>query len=150
MSAKRSRAGSDSKTMKELSDQQGGRRRSTYFTNGSASYYGVDYIDQNNEQPSDYKEQFRKTILQMYAEDELAKMTSPVTKKTVLMRNNKQLSVSTKDLKCNNSEHHTYKMVDLIRYMATEHETLLQILIFLPLLVTALYITFVEERPLVT
>lgn len=130
------------------------RRRSTYFISGSTahnehnicavlnegSHYGQDGNDQ-----TDYKEHYRRTLLQMYAEDELAKHEEPFSHSTTPSYS-KTTIVNTNNQACFEAN----KIYVFIKYMATEHESLLQLLIFLPLILTSFYIAFVEKKPLIT
>ena len=135
------------------------RRRSTYFVSGSTahnehnicavlnegSYYDADGFDH-----TDYKEHYRRTLLQMYAEDELAKHDEPSQS---LDSTNHNYSTSLNNIANNNNNQscvEANRMYMFIKYMATEHESLLQLLIFLPLILTSFYIAFVEKKPLIT
>ena len=126
----------------ELNDYQlyGYRRNSTYFTNGSTSYYENEMDDRE----PDYKEQFRQTMLQMYAEtgrrrsDQYADLKQ---RKLEQRRQRNELLMESKDQS---------KFYSFIKYMVIEHEHILQLLIFLPLILTSLYIVCVEEKPLFT
>lgn len=133
------------------------RRRSTYFKSGNtahnehnicavlseSSHYNSDGIDQ-----TDYKEHYRRTILQMYAEDELAKQDNS----SFHLSTPSSSDYTTATITTNNNQScvEANQMYMFIKYMATEHESLLQILIFLPLILTSFYIAFVEKKPLVT
>ena len=58
--------------------------------------------------------------------------------------NNAPLKVQqeeTKEIKAN-------KFVVFLQYMMSEHETLLQVLVLLPLILTAFYITIIEQQPI--
>ena len=127
------------------------RRRSTHFMNGGTT---ISYEQSNcsimDEAPSHYdefdhtgyKQHYRRTLLQMYAEDEQAK-NDPSHSATVYT-NTTTSSINSK------TTAETNNMFLFIKYMATEHENLLQLLIFLPLILTSIYIAFVEKKPLVT
>ena len=138
ISKKRSRAATEP-TIKLPTDDQssnsGQRKRSTFFTNGSSAYEGLE----NDEFEADYKEHYRRTLMQMYAEDELAKDIDNISRSSLL---------SDSGLKTQTVEQN--QLLGCIRYMATEHESLLQFLIFLPLILTSFYIVFVENKPLIT
>ena len=139
------------------------RRRSTYFVcsgvtstyeqrtyTPDASHYGTG-LDHD-----EYREHYRRTLLRMHAEDELAKcgddgidkmdgvryVINPING-NYGMRTIQKPSTPTAVVEPN-------KVFLFIKFMATEHEELLQLLIFLPLILASLYIVFVEKKPLVT
>ena len=131
----------------ELNDYQlyGPRRSSTFFTNGSS-------YDENptndEEEPPDYKEQFRRTILQMYAEAGSGNRSTPYAdiQQRRLLFQKAQLQQQAN----NADKEHESRLYDFIKYLATEHEGILQFVIFLPLILTSIYIVFVEQKPLIT
>ena len=89
----------------------------------------------------DSRDKFSKLIKQLQcvpdAEDlSLTKQYRP--------NNNAPLKVQqeeTKEIKAN-------KFVAFLQYMMSEHETLLQVLVLLPLILTAFYITIIEQQPI--
>ena len=89
----------------------------------------------------DSRDKFSKLIKQLQcvsnAEDlSLTKQYRP--------NNNAPLKVQqeeTKEIKAN-------KFVVFLQYMMSEHETLLQVLVLLPLILTAFYITIIEQQPI--
>uniref|UniRef100_A0A7M5X1V4 Uncharacterized protein n=1 Tax=Clytia hemisphaerica TaxID=252671 RepID=A0A7M5X1V4_9CNID len=125
----------------ELNDYQlyGYRRNSTYFTNGSTSYEN----DFEDGQP-DYKEQFRQTMLQMYAETGRRRSGQYADLKQRKFEQRLQRNELLE------GKENQSKFYFFVKYMVTEHEHILQLLIFLPLILTSLYIVCVEEKPLFT
>lgn len=143
LNQRRSRSMSSAELKVAEISESSSRRGSTFFTGpstggGGSGSAGGDHT-QDEAEHLDYKEQFRNTILQMYAENERIK------KQHQIYQENKHRKRKLKDT----VDKEQSKLYLCIRYMATEHETLLQFLIFLPLILTALYIVFVEKKPLV-
>ena len=85
------------------------------------------------------KEVFRKLLRQIYEEKEKGK--------------HKVEEESTVRRSVNYEREHQggeYKFITFIKYVATEHEHLLTLVIFLPLILVTLYIAFIEQSPLFT
>ena len=137
---------SDSLKVFELNDYQlyGTRRSSTYFTNGStSSFYEHDNTFEaasGGEEVSDYKEHFRRTILQMYEETGGARSRNTDQYADLKQQRKRKRQAGEKETQ--------NRLYLFIKYMATEQELLLQLFIFFPLILASLYIVFVEEKPL--
>jgi len=130
----------------ELNDYQlyGARRNSTFFTNGS-NYDNENPNNDSGEEVPDYKQQFRQTILQIYAETGGGNRKAPyadIQQRRLFQKARQQAE--------NADKQQESRIYDFIRYLATEHEGMLQLVIFLPLILTSIYIVFVEQKPLVT
>lgn len=138
----------------ELNEYQlyGARRKSTYFTNGSASsFYDNDNTNDTATSPgdtTDYKEHFRRTLLQMYAETDGARARN-IEYADMIKKRQEQQRIKKNREKVGEKEAHN-RLYLFIKYIATEQELILQLFIFFPLILTSLYIVFVEEKPLFT
>ena len=121
----------------EINESQlNNRRRSsghTFFAAGAPNE-----VDNNDETDNDYRVRFRQIMRQIYAEQEKEKAQ---IKQQYQRKLNQRLGEQ--------QQEHRSKVLTFIRYIATEHESLLQILIFLPLIVTAFYIVVIEKGSLV-
>lgn len=123
----------------EGSGDSSSRRGSTFFT-GPNTGSGLADHGGHEDEDLDYKEQFRSTILRMYAENERIRKQHQAFQENQYRR---------RRLKDTAEQKEQSKVYLFIRYMATEHETLLQFLIFLPVILTALYIALIEKQPLI-
>lgn len=104
-----------------------------YISSSSENLYKQNEVDS--------RDKFSKLINQLQsipvAEDlSLTKQYRP--------NNNAPLKVQQEETK----EIKTNKFVIFLQYMMSEHETLLQVLVLLPLILTAFYITVIEQQPI--
>ena len=76
----------------------------------------------------------------------LKEMQSTDDEEDLIARKHRRLNSNSK-LKCE-KEVKTNQFASLLRYMTSEHDTLLQILVFLPLILAAFYIAVIEQQPL--
>ena len=154
-------SGTDSLKVIELNDYQlyGARRHSTYFTNGSSFFENDNnavFSDHPDEATVDYKEQFRRTIRQMYAETAAAggartRSSGGVADQQYgdFKQRKQQQQQQRKWNKKLTEEKNNKLLYSFIKYIV-EKELLLQLIIFFPIILTSLYIVFVEEKPLFT
>ena len=101
----------------------------------SSIYYPVNKEDSIEETEIDYRERFRITLQEIYAEQD--------KEKDIVKRCRQQKT----QLKLRESQQNTF--FSFFKYMANEHESLLQIIVLSPLIVTSLYIIFVEKGSLI-
>ena len=129
---RRSKSSSDIKT-DIIESQEKNRRKSGTFFAGAPT----ETID--NDEEMDYHVRFRKIMREIYAEQE--------KEKTIIKRQYQQkLKSRLKEQQVQGQN----KLFNFVRYMATEHESMLQLLIFMPLILTAFYIVMIEKGSLVT
>ena len=138
----------------ELNEYQlyGTRRKSTYFTSGSSSSFNDNDNDTTattSGDTTDYKAHFRRTLLQMYAETGGARARNTEQYADLVKKRQEQQRMK-KNRQVGEKEAHHNRLYLFIKYIATEQELLLQLFIFFPLILTSLYILFVEEKPLFT
>lgn len=107
------------------------RKTSTFFSSASNE-------NLNEEDEIDSRERFRKILREMYVEQERD------SKRKYQQQFQQKLKTRLKE-----QQNDSNQLVNFIVYMATEHETLLQFLVFLPLIVTAFYIVLIEEGSLI-
>lgn len=109
------------------------RKSSTFFFTNSM----IEPVNGENGPQVHSRERYRKVLREIYAEQE---------EQSIKLKNKCEEKMKSR---LKEQQERTNKFVRFIQYMSTEHETLLQFIVFLPLILTALYIAIIEENPLI-
>ena len=108
---------------------------------------GCDNISEINEEEEecDFKDHYRRTLLKLYEEQEIAKKTLNEVEKPFLDRFVQNRGPLDSFVQNEEPVRESYYLLTSFRKFVQDNELLLQVLIILPIILTIMYIIFVEE-----
>ena len=137
-------AESDHKSRKTSSTSTINSNDNNYIINNNNNNNNSEYFNPEVQNRSNTKEVYRRILRELYEEEEKGKKktTEEVSTDGKIEESNETVEIEDRWVLWSNFS----KMLDKV---ATEHENLLTLVIFSPLILTALYIFFIEGSPLV-